>query len=168
MNVSVHDIDLLVINNLDKRRLEVVVDGLPLFHGAQLAIDTILVCPFLREGVAKPRCATENGASLVRARTWKERQYPELAGAEGRARLVVLGEKWVEEVWFQRKSGAWQVVFHVGLHCCTFVCFISVGPRSCRSGWAHPFNPVGFAGPPSRVVKVAFVDTAFVSQSSIR
>ena len=61
--------------------------------GAQLAIDTTLVCPLTREGVAKPRCATENGASLVRARarTRKERRYPELAGAEGRARLVVLG-----------------------------------------------------------------------------
>ena len=59
------------INNLDDRRLEVVVDGLPLFRGAQLAIDTTLVCPLTREGVAKPRCATENGASLERARTPK-------------------------------------------------------------------------------------------------
>ena len=43
--------------------------------------------------VAKPRCATENGASFVRACTRKERRYPELATAEGRARLVVLGRK---------------------------------------------------------------------------
>ena len=58
-----------VRTNVDERRLEVVVDGLPLFRGAQLAIDASLVCPLTREGVAKPRCATENGASLVRART---------------------------------------------------------------------------------------------------
>ena len=90
-NVFVRDLDLPVFNNVDERRLEVVVDGLPLFRGAQLAIDTTLVCPLTREGVAKPRCATENGASLVRARTRKERRYPQLAGAEGRARLVVLG-----------------------------------------------------------------------------
>ena len=51
-------------------------------------------------------------------------------------------------------------MFHVGLHCCTFVCLV-VGPRSRRSGWAHPFNPGGFAGPPSRVG--AHVGSAFVS-----
>ena len=44
MNVFVRDLDLPEINNLDERRLEVVVDGLPLFRGAQLAIDTTLVC----------------------------------------------------------------------------------------------------------------------------
>ena len=91
-NVFVRDLDLPVFNNVDERRLEVFVDGFPLFRGAQLAIDTTLVCPLTREGVAKPRWATENGgASLVRACTLKERRYPEVAGAEGRARLVVLG-----------------------------------------------------------------------------
>ena len=34
---------LLVVCKKDQRRLEVVVDGLPLFHSAQLAIDTTLV-----------------------------------------------------------------------------------------------------------------------------
>ena len=88
-------------------RLEVVVDGLPLFRGAHLAIDTTLVC-LTREGVAKPRCATENGASLVRARARKE--FLELAGAEGRARLVVfggeVGGRFSDETvfWLRRKS----------------------------------------------------------------
>ena len=91
MNVFVRDLDLPVVNNLDERRLEVVVDGLPLFRGAQLEIDTTVVRPLTREGVAKPKCATENGASLERARTRKERRCPELVGAEGRARLMVLG-----------------------------------------------------------------------------
>ena len=40
-NVLVRDLDLHPINNLDSRRLEVVVDGLSLFRGAQLAINTI-------------------------------------------------------------------------------------------------------------------------------
>ena len=93
MNVFVRDLHLPVFNKLDERRLEVVVDGLPLFRGALVAIDTTLVCPLTWEGVAKPRCATENGASLERARTRRERRCPELVGAEGRARLVVfLGE----------------------------------------------------------------------------
>ena len=43
-NVMVGDLDLSVPNAADARRLEVVVDGLPLFGGAQLAVDTTLVC----------------------------------------------------------------------------------------------------------------------------
>ena len=35
-NVMVRDLDLAVPNAADARRLEVVVDGLPLFGGAQL------------------------------------------------------------------------------------------------------------------------------------
>ena len=44
-NVLVRDLDLHPINKLDSRRLEVVVDGLSLFRGAQLAIDTTYVVP---------------------------------------------------------------------------------------------------------------------------
>ena len=39
VNVFVRDMDLHDFNRLDGRRLEVVVDGLPLWNGAQLAID---------------------------------------------------------------------------------------------------------------------------------
>ena len=42
MNVFVRDLDLGPFNHLDGRRLEVVADGLSLFGGAQLAIDTTL------------------------------------------------------------------------------------------------------------------------------
>ena len=45
MNVFVRDMDLHDFNRLDGRRLEVVVDGLPLWNGAQLAIDTTMVSP---------------------------------------------------------------------------------------------------------------------------
>ena len=34
----------------DRKRVEVVVDGLPLFGGAQLAVDTTLVCALHRDG----------------------------------------------------------------------------------------------------------------------
>ena len=44
-NVRVQDMDLLSLRQVDNRRLEVVVDGLPLFLGAQLAIDTTMVSP---------------------------------------------------------------------------------------------------------------------------
>ena len=100
-NVHVRDMDLAVFNNLDGRRLEVVADGLTLWHGAQLAIDTTLVSPLHRDGSARARAADHNGAVLVQARRRKERTYPELSGEGGRARLVVLaaevGGRWNEE-----------------------------------------------------------------------
>ena len=45
VNVMVRDMDLALPNTHDARRLEVLVDGLLLYGGAQLAIDTTLVSP---------------------------------------------------------------------------------------------------------------------------
>ena len=85
----------------DGRRLEVVADGLPLFGGAQLAIDTTLVCALRRDGNPTSHAAEEDGAALRRARQWKERTYLELVGRRARARLVILvvevGGRWSEE-----------------------------------------------------------------------
>ena len=100
-NIRVQDLDLLPGGQLDDRRLEVVADGLPLFHGAQLAIDTTLVSPVRADGAPRRQCATRDGAALDQARRTKERRYPELTGEYGRARLVVLacetGGRWSEE-----------------------------------------------------------------------
>ena len=41
-NLLVRDMDLRPPNIIDSRRLEVVADGLPLFRGVQLAVDTTL------------------------------------------------------------------------------------------------------------------------------
>ena len=71
---------LLPGGQLDDRRLEVVADGLPLFHGAQLAIDTTLVSPVRADGAPRRQCATRNGVALDQARRTKERRYPELTG----------------------------------------------------------------------------------------
>ena len=101
VNVAVRDLDIGVPNEADARRLEVVVDGLPLFHGAQLGVDTTLVSVLRRDGTPHPRCANEDGAALAAARRRKAARYPELAGQHGRARLVVLasevGGRWSEE-----------------------------------------------------------------------
>ena len=67
------------------RRLEVVVDGLPLFRGPQLAIDT-MVFPVRSDGTARRQCATTSGA-----RRRKERTYPELSQPHGRARFGLRG-----------------------------------------------------------------------------
>ena len=90
VNQFVLDLDIAAPNAADSRRLEVVADGLPLFHGAQLVIDTTMVSPLSREGVPHARCAEVDGAALEAARRRKERRYPELVGEDGRTRLVVL------------------------------------------------------------------------------
>ena len=90
-NVMVRNLDIEGGNPVDARRLEVVVDGLTIFNGAQLAIDTTMVSPLQRNGMARRRAADHNGAALEDARRRKERTYPELVGERGRARLVVLG-----------------------------------------------------------------------------
>ena len=100
-NVFVPDLDLLEFNGLDDRRLEVIADGLTLWRGAQLAIDTTLVSPLHSDGTAIRRAAAHDGAALEAARRRKERVYPELSGDGGRARLVVLaaevGGRWSNE-----------------------------------------------------------------------
>ena len=49
-NVWVRDMDVGEFNGLDGWRLEVVADGLSLWRGAQLAIDTTLVSPLSPTG----------------------------------------------------------------------------------------------------------------------
>ena len=67
-----------------------VADGLTLWNGSQLAIDTTLVSPLHRDGTARRRAADHNGVALEHARRRKAATYPELSGDMGRARLVVL------------------------------------------------------------------------------
>ena len=94
-NIPVREMDLAAHHNLD------VADGLTLWHGAQLAIDTTLVSPLRRDGSARFRAADQDGAVLMEARRQKERTYPELSGEGGRARLMVLaaevGGRWGDE-----------------------------------------------------------------------
>ena len=86
-NVFVRDLDLAAFNHLDGRRLEVVADGLSLFGGAQLAIDTTLVFALRRDGTATRGAANRNGVAIQAAHRRKEKTYP---GEGGRARLVTL------------------------------------------------------------------------------
>ena len=99
----IRDMDLAAPNPADARRLEIVADGLPLFGGAQLAMDTTLVSTLHCDGSARPGTADNDGAALVAARRRKERTNPELVGRRGRARLVVLagevGGRWSHETW---------------------------------------------------------------------
>lgn len=75
----------------DERRIEVVANGLPLWGGAQLAIDTTLVCPLRADGSARARADRVEGVALHEAQRKKRRRtYRELRAAR-RCRLVVLG-----------------------------------------------------------------------------
>ena len=100
-NVMLRDLDLPVPDGTDSRRLEIVVDGLPLYGGSQLAIDTTLVCALHGDGTPHAGAADTDGAVLFRARRRKERRCPELVGPGSRARLVVLavevGGRWSPE-----------------------------------------------------------------------
>ena len=87
----VQDTDLARPDALDNRCLEKVADGLPLYQGAQLAVDTSLVSVLRRGRVPRQRSTTHDGAALIASRRWKEQVYPGLTGQEeGRTRLVVL------------------------------------------------------------------------------
>ena len=74
-NVMVRDFDSGIPLVGDARRLEVVVDGLPLFSGRQLAVDATLVGALHADGSARPL---------------EERTYPELVRSWP-ARLAVGG-----------------------------------------------------------------------------
>ena len=92
------NIDVLVS---DARRIEVVCNGLPLWHGAQLAVDATLVSPLTRDGQPQPAADAQPGVALARAAHRKRRHtYPELLRAR-RCRLVVFGietgGRWSEE-----------------------------------------------------------------------
>eukprot|EP00439_Symbiodinium_sp_Y106_P080353 s1032_g19.t1 len=68
----------------DERRMEVVANGFPLWHGSQLALDAT-------KGEAHPGADVQPGLAVVAAARRKRRDtYPELGGAR-RCRLVVVG-----------------------------------------------------------------------------
>ena len=94
------DLDLSVPAN-DGRRLEVVVDGLPLYGGDQLAVDTTLVPICHCDGSARRGAAERDGVALDEAQRRKERTYPEVVQSGRRAKLVVIagevGGRWSNE-----------------------------------------------------------------------
>ena len=74
----------------DDRRIEVIANGLPLWGGMQLAVDTTLVSALSSTGAPRRYQNRAEGAALRQARWAKERTYPELLRPDSRCRLVVL------------------------------------------------------------------------------
>ena len=99
-NTLLTDLNIEHSTRPDARRIEVIANGLTLWGGTQLAIDTALVSPLTRDGQPRRRALRFTGAVLQDARRRKERTYPELIGSR-RCRFVVLaietGGRWSEE-----------------------------------------------------------------------
>ena len=100
-NQFLRDLNIAGIRPTDGRRIEIVADGLTLYHGAQLVIDTTLISALRGDSVPHPRCATEDGVSLVHADKKKRDTYPEFGRSGSRAKLIVfcveVGGRWSEE-----------------------------------------------------------------------
>ena len=75
-NVYVMDLDLGSDDRLHDGRLEILADGLPLFGGAQLAIDTTLVSASRQDEEPRRGAATKDGVALLEAYRRKARTYP--------------------------------------------------------------------------------------------
>ena len=117
----VRDMDLAVPIPGDSRRIEVLADGLALFGGVQLAIDTTLVSPLHADGTARPGAARNDGVALRVARRRKERRYPELSGHNNRCRLGCVGPGKSEgdgPMKLARSSGPWHGLKPVQNHRC--------------------------------------------------
>ena len=90
-NQFVRDLDLGVPNANDNKRFAFVANGLSLFGGVQLAVDTTLVSAARGDGEPVPGAADRDGVALRRSRRRKDATYPELIRAGAKARLEVLG-----------------------------------------------------------------------------
>jgi len=84
-NVLLREMNVEGVAANDGRNIEVLANGLPLWNGAQLAVDTTLVCPLDWNGVPLGRAADTDGAQLTEARRNKEETYSELHKADGAA-----------------------------------------------------------------------------------
>ena len=80
--------------------MEVIANGLAIWNGSQLAVDTALVSPLTSTRGPRRRGGRYAGAALQDARKSKERVYPEFRRSS-RCRLVVLaievGGRWSHE-----------------------------------------------------------------------
>ena len=91
-NTLVRDLNV-VVARFDDRRIEVIANGLPLWNGAQLAVDTTIVPPLTANGVARSLRDPARPIALQEARRRKEATYPELVGNGGRRVCALAGPR---------------------------------------------------------------------------
>ena len=76
-NARFRDMNVVVAVH-DDRAIEVLATGLPLFFGAQLAVDITLRCALAADGTAHRGAARVDGVVCTRAREDKETKYSNL------------------------------------------------------------------------------------------
>jgi len=100
--VFVRDLNLPGVRAQDGRRIEVIANGLPMYHGAQIAIDATIVSPVRADGFPIAGAASQDGVALQVARGRKLRQYQELTRSR-RCKLLVaaveVGGRWHPEAY---------------------------------------------------------------------
>ena len=89
-NVYIRDMNVGSVDLNDNRHIEIIADGIPLYHGRQLAIDVTFVSPLSRDG--QPRLGSEHndGAALADAKRTKHNTYYDVV-ASNRCHLLVAG-----------------------------------------------------------------------------
>ena len=96
VNVCLRELDV-PLTCTDSRRLEIVAGGVPLFGGAQLAVDT-LVFPIRGDGRPRHSCDVPTGVGITEAERKKlVDTCPELSGTGGRAHLGVWPLRWAAD-----------------------------------------------------------------------
>ena len=97
------DMNLPGVSPNDRRKLEVVVNGLPLYHGAQVGIDATIVSPVRGDGQPRPTADSRDGVALQTALRAKRRRYRDLQSSQ-RCRLLVaaveVGGRWSTEAYY--------------------------------------------------------------------
>ena len=76
LNVRVQDLDLFPLGSHDNRRIEIIADGLPLFHGAQLAVDTTMVSALRADGNPRHRSDVLDWSHFVSGSTLQRADLP--------------------------------------------------------------------------------------------
>ena len=87
-NTLLTDLNIPSRHRLDQRRSEVIASGLPLYHGAQIAVDTTLVSPLTAASQPRRRQGTFAGAALA---TTRARSVPALLRSLAAAAFVSRG-----------------------------------------------------------------------------
>ena len=83
-SVTLRDLNLDVPAT-EGQRIEVAANGLPLWQGAQIAVDTTLVCPVRRDGQARPGADARPGLALEQGPSVKCERSRSFSRADGAA-----------------------------------------------------------------------------------
>ena len=112
VNVMVRSMDIAAPDPRDGRRLEIVVDGLPLFGGAQFAVDTTLVSALHCDGSTTAGARDNDGRHGTRSSSSKQGEDLSRTGRSSSTGSVRRVGGWRSPGGGQRRhepsSGCWQ------------------------------------------------------------